>query len=119
MNNKSLAFEDYTFSSRGRKIQSYTITWQEGGVEGRDSSPARTSKSQLAAEQPSTGECQIPPKKDTLCPRAKEKAQKDCWRGKITFRIKPYTRQRRSEGSNKPCVHQDPETPQRLSQNCV
>ena len=24
-----------------------------------------------------------------------------------------------SEGSNKPCVHQDPETPQRLSQNCV
>ena len=25
----------------------------------------------------------------------------------------------RSEGSNKPCVHQDPETPQRLRQNCV
>ena len=24
-----------------------------------------------------------------------------------------------SEGSNKPCVHQDPETPQRLRQNCV
>ena len=24
-----------------------------------------------------------------------------------------------SEGSHKPCVHQDPETPQRLSQNCV
>ena len=35
------------------------------------------------------------------------------------FRIKPHTRQRRSEGSDKPCVHQDPETPQRLSQNCV
>ena len=27
--------------------------------------------------------------------------------------------QRHPEGSNKPCVHQDPETPQRLSQNCV
>ena len=27
--------------------------------------------------------------------------------------------QRRSEGSNKPCEHQDPETPQRLRQNCV
>ena len=35
------------------------------------------------------------------------------------FRIKPHTHQRHSEGSNKPCVHQDPGTPQRLSQNCV
>ena len=35
------------------------------------------------------------------------------------FRIKPHTRQRCSEGSNKPCVHQDPETPQRPRQNCV
>ena len=35
------------------------------------------------------------------------------------FRIKPHTRQRHSEGSNKPCVHQDPETPQRLRQNWV
>ena len=26
---------------------------------------------------------------------------------------------RHTEGSNKPCAHQDPETPQRLSQNCV
>ena len=43
----------------------------------RSSSPARTSKLQLAAEQPSTGECWIPPKKDTPHPRAKEKPQKD------------------------------------------
>ena len=35
------------------------------------------------------------------------------------FRIKPHTRQRCSEGSNMPCVHQDTETPQRLRQNCV
>ena len=35
------------------------------------------------------------------------------------FRIKSHTHQRNSEGSNNPCVHQDPETPQRLSQNCV
>ena len=27
--------------------------------------------------------------------------------------------QRCSEGSNKPCAHQDPETPQRLRQNCA
>ena len=58
-------------------------------------------------------------KRDTPHPRAKEKPQKDGWRGKITFRIKPFTRQRCSEGSNKPCAHQDPEMPQRLSQNCV
>ena len=29
----------------------------------------------------------------------------------ITFRIKPLTHQRCSEGSNKPRVHQHPETP--------
>ena len=52
-------------------------------------------------------------------PRAKEKTQQDGRRGKITFRIKPQTHQRCSEGSNKPCVHQDPQTPQRLSQNCL
>ena len=27
------------------------------------------------------------------------------------FRIKPHTCQKSSEGSNKPCTHQDPETP--------
>ena len=50
--------------------------------------------------------------------RAKEKPQQDGKRGKITFRIKPHTHQRLSEGSNIPCAHQDPETPQRLRQNC-
>ena len=51
---------------------------------------------------------------DTPCPRAKEKPQKDSRRGKFTFRIKPHSCQRCSEGSHKPCMHQDPETPQRL-----
>ena len=82
------------------------------------SSPVRTPKLQLTAEQ-STGECWVPPKKYTPYQRAKKKPQKDSRRGKITFRIKPYTCQRHFEGSNKPCVHQDPETPQTLSQNCV
>ena len=40
-------------------------------------SPVWTPKSPLAAEQPSTGECWILPKKDTPCPRAKEKPQQD------------------------------------------
>ena len=52
------------------------------------SSPVRTPKLQLAAEQPSTGECWISPKKHTPRPRAKEKPQKDSRRGKITFGMK-------------------------------
>ena len=83
------------------------------------SSPVRTPKLQLAAKQLLTGECWIPPKKDTSCPRAKKKPQQDGRRGNITFRIKPHIHQRGSEGSNKPCVNQDQETPQRLSQNYV
>ena len=34
-------------------------------------------------------------------PKAKEKAQQDNRRGEITFRIKPHTQQRSSEGLNK------------------
>ena len=60
-----------------------------------------------------------PNKKDTPHPRAKEKPKQDGRRSKIMFRIKPHTRQRHSEGSNKTCVYQDPATPQRLRQNCV
>ena len=55
---------------------------------------------------------------DTPCPRS-EKPQQDGRKGKFTFRIKPHSLQRCSEGSKKPSVHQDPETPQRLRQNCV
>ena len=59
------------------------------------------------------------PRGETPHPRAKEKPQQDSRRGKFTFRIKPHSHQRRSKGSNKPWTHQDPETPRRLSQNCV
>ena len=67
----------------------------------RSFSPARTPKLQLAAEQPSTEECWIPPKEDTSRSRAKEKPQEDGKRGKITFSIKPHIHQRCSEGSKK------------------
>ena len=77
------------------------------------SSPARTPKLQLTAEQLSTGECWTPPQKDTPSPRAKEMPQQDGRRREITIRIKPVNHQRLSEGSN--LVYQDPETPQRLS----
>ena len=89
----------------------------EGWKDICSSSPVRTPKLQLTAEQPSTGECWIPTKKETPCPRAKEKPQQDGRRGEITFRIKPHTRQRRPEGPHKLCVQQDPETLQRLRQN--
>ena len=81
------------------------------------SSPVRSPKLHLIAEQPSTRECWIPAKKDIPHPRTKKKPQQDGKSGEIMFRIKPHTHQRHSEGSNKPCEHQ--ETPQRLSQNCV
>ena len=66
-----------------------------------------------------TREIWIPPQKDTPHPRAKEKPQQDSRRGEIAFRIKPFTHQRHSVGSNKPPAHQDPEAPQKMSQNCV
>ncbi|CAI9170135.1 unnamed protein product [Rangifer tarandus platyrhynchus] len=47
------------------------------------------------------------------------KTQQHGRRGEITFRVKPHTCQRRSEGSNKPCAHQDPETPRRLRELCL
>ena len=71
------------------------------GEEECSPSPARTPKLHVAAEQPLTGECWIPLKKDTPHPRAKEKPSKDGRRGIITFRIKPHTCQRCSEGSKK------------------
>ena len=78
----------------------------------------RTPKLQLTAEQPLTEECWIPPKKGVPSPKAK-KPQKDNRRSKIMFRIKSHTCQRHLEGSNKTCVHQDPETLQKLSQVCL
>ena len=100
--------------------------FQDGGLEGcvlisscknsKNFWSTGTPKLQLAAEQPMTGKCWIQQqKKDTPCPRAKEKPHQDGRRGEIAFRIKPHTRQRHSDGSNKSCVYQDPETPQRLS----
>ena len=53
--------------------------------------PARTPKSQLVAEQPSTGECWIPPIKDTPHPKEKEKPQQDGKRETIAFKIKSQT----------------------------
>ena len=74
-------------------------------------STQRTPKLQLNAEQLLTGDCWISPKKDTPHRREKEKPQEDSRRGKITFRIKPHTHQRCSEGSNKPVCTRTPRPP--------
>ena len=56
----------------------------------------------------------------THTPRSKaKKPHQESRRGKILFRTILHTRQRCSESLNIPCAHQDPETPQRLRQNCV
>ena len=65
------------------------------------STSVRTPKLQLTAEQPSTGECWSPPKKDTPYSRAMAKPQQDARRGEIVFRIKSDTWQRHLEGSNR------------------
>ena len=79
---------------------------KNGGVEDVcSSSPVRTPKSQLPAKQTSTEECWNPPKNATLHPWAKEEPQQDDRGGAITFRIKPRTCQRCSEGTNKTLVY--------------
>ena len=80
------------------------------------SSPGRTPKLQLTAEHPSTGECWIPPEKDTPHPRAKEKPQQDGRRGEIALESHPIPSRDSGRDQTKPCVHQDPEAPQRLNQ---
>ena len=84
------------------------------------SSLERTPKVQLTSEQPSTGQCWIPPKKDNPCPRAKEKPQQMIGRVEIAFRIKPRIHARDAwRAQTKPFVDQDPETPQRLYQTIL
>ena len=50
---------------------------------------------------------------------SKERPQKDGRRGEITFRFRPHTCQRHLEGSNKPCAHQDPKTPETEPEPCL
>ena len=84
----------------------------------RSPTPPRTPKLKLAAEQPSTGECWISPKKDTQVQGQRRSPSKTVWEAKSCLQSKPHTRQR-CRAQTKPCVHQDPEIPQRLSQTCL
>ena len=77
------------------------------------SSPGRTPKLQLSAEQPSTGECWIPPEKDIPHPRPRRSQGEDGRRGEIALciRIKPHTLQRYREDSNKTLCAPGPRGP--------
>ena len=67
---------------------------------------------QLAAKQPSTGDCWIPPRKRYPMSKAKGEAQQDGRKGKNTVRIKPHTHQRCLEGSNKILCAPGPRDPE-------
>ena len=51
--------------------------------------------------------------------KGKGEPQQDGRRGKITLTIKLHTRQRPSEGSNIPCVHQDPDAIETETELCL
>ena len=74
---------------------------------------------QLSAEQLLTGECWILPKKDTPCPRAKEKINKMVGGGKSCLESNPIPVRDAQRAQTKPCAHQDPKAVQRLSQTCL
>ena len=60
-----------------------------------------------------------PTKKDTLCPSAKENPNKMVGGAKSCLESNTIPTRDAQRAHTKPCVHQDPETPQRLSQTCL
>ena len=82
------------------------------------SSPARTPKLQLAAEQPSTGESSIPSKKDTPLPRTKENPKQDSRRGKLCLESNPIPA-REAQRAQRKCVHQENPHSARSALECL
>ena len=74
------------------------------------SSPVRTPKLKLSAEQLSIGECWIPPKKDIPHPRAKEKPRNMVGGVKSCLKSNPIPTRDARRAQTRPCAHQ--ETPQ-------
>ena len=93
--------------SKDGKVEGHTLIFS-----------TRTPKLQLAAEQPSTGECWIPPKKDTHVQGQRKRPSEMVERVKSCLEANSILTGDARKAQTKPCVHQDPETPQRLSQTC-
>ena len=84
----------------------------------RSPSPARTP--QLAAEQPLTGGCWIPPKKRYPTSKGKGEAPNKMVGGvKSHLESNPIPSRDAWRPQAEPCVYQDPEIPQRLSKTCL
>ena len=91
-----------------------------GGVEGmHSSSPMRSPKLQLTAEQPSTGEYWIPPTKDTPHPRQRRSPNKMVGGAKSCLESNPIPARDTWRAQTKPCVNHDPETPETESDLCL
>ena len=82
------------------------------------SSPTRTKKLLLTAEQPSTGECWIPPEKDSPLPRAKDSFNKIVGGGKLCLESNLIPT-RPSEGSNKTLCALGPRDPTETARSAI
>ena len=80
---------------------------------------SENSKLQFTSDQPSTGECWIPPNNDTPCPKQRSSTNKIVGGAKSQLESNPIPSRGAQRASAKACAHQDPETPQRLSQTCL
>ena len=79
-------------------------------VEKKDvcSSSVKTPKLQLADKQPSTGECWIPPKKDSPHPRQKRRPNKTVGAAKSHLESNLILPRDSQRVQTKPCVQQGP-----------
>ena len=74
------------------------------------SSPVRTPKLQVTAEQPSTGECWTPPKEIPYV-QGQRRSTKMVGEAKLHLKSNPITTRDTWRAETKPHVHQDPGTP--------
>ena len=79
----------------------------------------RTPKLQLAAEQPLTGDCWIPPGKIPHVQGQRRCPSKAVGEAKLLLGSNLIPTRDARWTQAKPCAHQDPEAPQRLSQACL
>ena len=96
---------------------------QDGSVEGCVLiSPVRIPNLQLTNEQPSTGEYWIPPKEKKKNPhvQGQRRNPNKTVRGVKSHLDSNFILARDAQrAQTKPCAHQDPSTPKRLSQTCL
>ena len=83
------------------------------------SSSVKTPKLHLAAEQPSTEECWIPPEKIPQVQGQRRSLSKMVGGAKSLLESNLIPDRDAQRAQAKPYAHHNPETPQRLSQTCL